>query len=202
MFHRNISAATVPAPRYVRYRYRNGCLMNSSLGSSAVMKTDKFLPTVNSPLSNPGPRGTRSKPRAFAVLLLAAVAFYFSSHSIVSLLPQARIESKRPAQLTLLHQACQQRFWRLKALPYCQRALETPWVDGGHDGEAAPLEVLQVYTPPKAEGRFRAPTPEGPAGLSYKECSQVLMEHTFGWSYDQPFVGELVSRAIVRFLLG
>lgn len=158
------------------------------------METNKILPTVD-----PRPKESRSmKPLAFAVLLFAAVAFCLSPHSTASLLlPQVRVESERPAELALLCQACQHRFWRLKALSYCRRVSEAPQIDGGRDDGTAPLEVLQVYTPPKAEGRFRAATPEGPAELGaaaggggYEECSQVLMEHTFGWSYGRPFVGE------------
>lgn len=43
-----------------------------------------------------------------------------------------------------------------------------------------PVRVGQDYLPTLAEGRL--------------ECSVLLMQHTFSWSYGKPFIGKTLSR--------
>lgn len=52
-----------------------------------------------------------------------------------------------------------------------------------------PMDVFQVY-PPVRVGQDYLPAPEKRGS----ECSVVLMEHVFGFSYGQPFVGKPCSR--------
>lgn len=56
-----------------------------------------------------------------------------------------------------------------------------------------PMDVFQVY-PPVRVGQDFLPAREG----SRSECSVVLMQHVFGWSYGKPFVGKLHSDRSTR----
>jgi hypothetical protein len=149
-------------------------------GSSAVPSSSRTEPR-------------RLKPLAIAVLLLGAVAFYLSPFSTTVRFLPAHIDNTRPIEL--VRQACQLRFWKHKARPYCERASEASWIAGTDENETKPLNVFQVYTLPRTQGRFLGGTPDEQAELEValegevKECSQVLMQHTFGWSYGKPFVG-------------
>ncbi|KAF8536727.1 peptide N-acetyl-beta-D-glucosaminyl asparaginase amidase A-domain-containing protein [Trichophaea hybrida] len=134
------------------------------------------------------------KSLVFALLLLGAVVFYLSPFSTKLPFLPARIDNTRPIEL--VRQACQLRFWKHKALPYCERASATSWIAGTAENDTELLEVFQVHTPPRAQGRLLGGTPDDQAELQLaledgvKECSQVLMQHTFGWSYGKPFVGQ------------
>lgn len=56
-----------------------------------------------------------------------------------------------------------------------------------------PMDVFQVY-PPVRVGQDYLPALEE----RRSECNVVLMEHVFGWSYGQPFVGKLHLGTAVR----
>lgn len=56
-----------------------------------------------------------------------------------------------------------------------------------------PMDVFQVY-PPVRVGQDFLPALESPR----PECSVVLMQHVFGWSYGKPFVGKLHSDRSTR----
>lgn len=49
-----------------------------------------------------------------------------------------------------------------------------------------PMDVFQVYPPVRVGQDYLPALEEGRS-----ECNVVLMEHVFGWSYGQPFVGKL-----------
>lgn len=49
-----------------------------------------------------------------------------------------------------------------------------------------PMDVFQIYPPVRVGQDYLPALAEGRS-----ECSVVLMEHVFGWSYGQPFVGRL-----------
>lgn len=75
--------------------------------------------------------------------------------------------------------------------------LRRPWagvgvedaIEGGEEeGAGAPLNVFQVYPPVRVGAEFLPASYEGRG----RECSVVLMEHEFGWSYGKPFVGEFL----------
>lgn len=55
-----------------------------------------------------------------------------------------------------------------------------------HPEKPPPMDVFQVY-PPVRVGQDYLPALESPQ----PECSVVLMQHVFGWSYGKPFVGKL-----------
>lgn len=57
----------------------------------------------------------------------------------------------------------------------------------------SPMDVFQVY-PPVRVGQDFLPALES----TRPECSVVLMQHVFGWSYGKPFVGKLHSDRSTR----
>ncbi|KAI5848748.1 peptide N-acetyl-beta-D-glucosaminyl asparaginase amidase A-domain-containing protein [Morchella snyderi] len=71
--------------------------------------------------------------------------------------------------------------------------LRRPWkdigvedvIEGSEDGAKVPLNVFQVYPPVRVGAEFLPESYEGRGN----ECSVMLMEHEFGWSYGKPFVG-------------
>lgn len=82
---------------------------------------------------------------------------------------------------------CRQRYWRAKAASYCNIAgEETP---KENDDIRDPLQVFQVHTPVRI--------PQGG-----RKCELLLMNHTFGWSYGQPFIGEhFIPRMVGNLLI-
>lgn len=75
--------------------------------------------------------------------------------------------------------------------------LRRPWkdigvedvIEGSEDGAKVLLNVFQVYPPVRVGAEFLPESYEGRG----KECSVMLMEHEFGWSYGKPFVGEFFT---------
>lgn len=149
---------------------------------------------IASPPPHP-PRNPRTMTSlAFLAVFLTAIAFYFSPAIEATPFRIGRIDIQS-AQTKLLRDSCELRFWKQKTLPYCKACCANIANESPSGAKPVPLDVFQVYTPPKVEGRFRAGRPEEQAelmtalGEEPKECTQTLMVHTFGWSYGQPFVG-------------
>lgn len=81
-------------------------------------------------------------------------------------------------------QACTIRFFARQIAPYCARF-------GGPSDiivpeATTPLNVFEVYTPVRT------------GGSDGTECTQTLMEHSFGFSFGLPFVG---MRRRMNFLI-
>ena len=161
------------------------------------MVPEKLVPTAAAP--------SRPQRQPFPPLWIVIPALFFtvSLYALVSLKPTTVPSAATPIDVappayTILREACQLRFWKRRALPYCERATAASWIDEEQqEAERAPLEVFQVHTPPRATARLLAGTAEEQAAIEAKgdgqkkekECQSVLMQHTFGWSYGRPFVG-------------
>jgi hypothetical protein len=137
---------------------------------------------------------SRFYPVSLTLILCAGIAFFLLRAPDAALAPAAEVG---PHQIDILREACQLRFWKNKALPYCARA---SWIHEITAEEKPPLNVFEVYTPPRAYGNSLAGGLKEQAefvattgGKKKEECQQVLMQHVFDWSYGKPFVGDYNS---------
>ncbi|KAA8909293.1 peptide N-acetyl-beta-D-glucosaminyl asparaginase amidase A-domain-containing protein [Sphaerosporella brunnea] len=154
------------------------------------MKSIKYsvLPSAGQPRK---PK-TKLYPLYLLLALFGGFSFYlFAPSSIRDGVSEAQ-PGLSPRQINILREACNLRFWKRRVLSYCQ---EPAWIiPEVTEADRAPLRVFEVYTPPRASPQSLAGSAEEQAamGAKGKECQQVLMEHTFGFSYGQPFVGEYI----------
>jgi len=161
------------------------------------MGPKKLIPTAT-----PSSRSLHQSSPALRIIL-PVIVFGVILYTLISLRPAPASSAATPLDVaspayTTLREACQLRFWKRRALPYCERATADSWFEGEQkEAKRAPLEVFQVYTPPRTMAKLLAGTVEEQATVAEKsggqkkgQCQNVLMQHTFGWSYRKPFVGE------------
>jgi hypothetical protein len=152
--------------------------------------------------ATPSSRSLR-RPSPALRIILPVLVFSVILYIIISLRPVPASSATTPLDVAppaqaIFREACQLRFWKRRALPYCERATADSWFEEEQkEAEGAPLEVFQVYTPPRTTAKLLAGTVEEQATVVEKsgrqkkgQCQSVLMQHTFGWSYGKPFVGE------------
>jgi hypothetical protein len=123
--------------------------------------------------------------------LLSALLFFLFNPLAAWSVPRA-LTSSSP---TALHpELCRSRFWSLRYASYCDNVSQAQeWKQKPlNTTTQAPLNVFEVYPPVRVGGKYLAGTADDRAEIAQDEsgeCTVLMMQHTFGYSYGEPFVG-------------